>query len=77
MFRFPTTRATFLTGIILQIERLAYSGNAKNPPKKRACVSFCSVCRVNCSLFPNLKIKMLYHVVGVNKMIIFAAFPGG
>lgn len=77
MFRFLTTRATFPTGIILQIESPAYSDNAKNPPKKRARVSYCSVCRDSCSFFPNLKIKLLYHVVGADKMIIFAAFPGG
>lgn len=76
-FKFPITRATFPTGIILQIESPAYSDNAKNPPKKRARVSYCSVCRVDCSLFPNMFYNIKKHFVDVNKMIIFAASSGG
>lgn len=77
MFRFLTNRATFPTGIILQIESPAYSRNAKNPPKKRARVSYCSICRVDCSISPNMFYNIKNHFVDVNKMITFVASLGG
>lgn len=72
MCRSPTTRDTCQTGIILQTESPAYSDNAKNPPTKRARVSYCSVCRFDCSISPNMFYNIKKHFVGVNKMINFA-----